>query len=274
MIAERINGASSLASKFWDFNWYNLLEDVSAVLKHSIKTYRKGTDCRSILEESKRGGTVLACSEVREFDYRAGSANVDVRDVYSFYMNEIHFHTQLEKLLSMSSIRNLDISYEGLMEKRKIINKIIALKEEDENVQVLEAASESSFQSQTKERALQTITKEKLYSWLLHKVVEGGKGPCLLDEQGQGVLHLAVALGYDWAIRPILAAGVSINFRDANGWTALHWAAFYGREQTVAALVSHGASPGVLSDPSPEFPLGRTPADLASVNGHKGISYE
>lgn len=44
------------------------------------------------------------------------------------------------------------------------------------------------------------------------------------------------------------------------------------REQTVAALLSCGASPGVLSDPSPEFPLGRTPADLASVNGHKGIS--
>jgi len=27
-----------------------------------------------------------------------------------------------------------------------------------------------------------------------------------------------------------------------------------------------------LTDPSPEFPLGRTPADLAGVNGHKGIS--
>lgn len=27
-----------------------------------------------------------------------------------------------------------------------------------------------------------------------------------------------------------------------------------------------------MTDPSPEFPLGRTPADLASGNGHKGIS--
>lgn len=44
------------------------------------------------------------------------------------------------------------------------------------------------------------------------------------------------------------------------------------REQIVPALLSHGASPGKLSDPSPEFPLGQTPADLASVNGHKGIS--
>ncbi|OWM63599.1 hypothetical protein CDL15_Pgr008142 [Punica granatum] len=191
----------------------------------------------------------LACSEVREFDYRAGSANVDVRDVYSFYMNEIHFHTQLEKLLSLSSIRNLDISYEGLMEKRKIINKIIALKEEDENVQVLEAASESSFQSQTKERALQTITKEKLYSWLLHKVVEGGKDPPALSLLFPSLMHTHLIRIFcrESLLLPIAAI-------------------------TVAALVSHGASPGVLSDPSPEFPLGRTPADLASVNGHKGIS--
>lgn len=33
-----------------------------------------------------------------------------------------------------------------------------------------------------------------------------------------------------------------------------------------------GAAPGLLTDPSPAFPEGRTPADLASSNGHKGIS--
>jgi hypothetical protein len=40
----------------------------------------------------------------------------------------------------------------------------------------------------------------------------------------------------------------------------------------VAFLVSLGAALGALTDPSPESPLGRTPADLASGNGHKGIS--
>lgn len=40
----------------------------------------------------------------------------------------------------------------------------------------------------------------------------------------------------------------------------------------VAFLVSQGAAPGALTDPSPDYPLGRTPADLASANGHKGIS--
>lgn len=44
------------------------------------------------------------------------------------------------------------------------------------------------------------------------------------------------------------------------------------RERTVALLVSMGAAAGALTDPCPAFPSGRTPADLASSNGHKGIS--
>lgn len=44
------------------------------------------------------------------------------------------------------------------------------------------------------------------------------------------------------------------------------------RERTVGALIAMGAAPGLLTDPTPEFPSGRTPADLASSNGHKGIA--
>ncbi|XLU20874.1 hypothetical protein S245_056940, partial [Arachis hypogaea] len=50
----------------------------------------------------------------------------------------------------------------------------------------------------------------------------------VLDEGGQGVLHLAAALGYDWALQPTMISGVNVNFRIVNGWTALHWAAFCG----------------------------------------------
>ncbi|KAK4743251.1 hypothetical protein SAY87_001252 [Trapa incisa] len=217
----------------------------------------------------------LACSEVREFDYRAGSANSDISHVYGVSMDEIKFYTQLEKIFSLKFVEYLNISHEDSLEKQRIITKIIALKEENENLQILEDAPEYSPKNynHVMEKVLRTLMEEKLYSWLIHKVVEDGKGPCILDDQGQGVLHLAAALGCDWAVRPILAAGVSINFRDVNGWTALHWAAWCGREQTVATLVVDcGAATGLLSDPSPEFPLGRTPADLASVNGHKGIS--
>lgn len=62
-------------------------------------------------------------------------------------------------------------------------------------------------------------------------VAENDKGPSVLDDEGQGALHLVAALGYDWAIKPSITAGVPINFRDVNGWTALHWAAFYGRQE-------------------------------------------
>ena len=44
------------------------------------------------------------------------------------------------------------------------------------------------------------------------------------------------------------------------------------RERTVALLVSMGAAAGALTDPCPAFPSGRTPADLASGDGQKGIS--
>jgi calmodulin-binding transcription activator len=37
-------------------------------------------------------------------------------------------------------------------------------------------------------------------------------------------------------------------------------------------LIALGAAPGLLTDPTPKFPSGRTPADLASSNNHKGIS--
>lgn len=69
------------------------------------------------------------------------------------------------------------------------------------------------------------ILKEKLYLWLLQKVVEGGSGLTMLDKGGQGVIHFAAALGYHWALKAIVAAGVDINFPDVNRWTALHWAA-------------------------------------------------
>ncbi|KAL3524770.1 hypothetical protein ACH5RR_013142 [Cinchona calisaya] len=47
---------------------------------------------------------------------------------------------------------------------------------------------------------------------------------------------------------------------------------FNTRERTVAFLISSGASPGAFTYPALKYPLGRTPADLASSNGHKGIA--
>ncbi|TYJ00253.1 hypothetical protein E1A91_A13G074400v1 [Gossypium mustelinum] len=214
----------------------------------------------------------LACSEVREFDYRAGfTKDINILDIYDIASREMLM--RFERLLSLKSSNYPNHHSEGVREKQELITKIISMREEEECHWIVDPSSDKDVsQQKEKDCLLQKLMKEKLYSWLLHKIMEDGKGPNVLDEKGQGVLHLAAALGYDWAIKPTVTAGVSINFRDANGWTALHWAAFCGREQTVAILVSLGAAAGALTDPTPEFPLGRPPADLASDNGHKGIS--
>ncbi|XP_047155656.1 calmodulin-binding transcription activator 2-like [Vigna umbellata] len=215
----------------------------------------------------------LACSEVREFDFREGFArNVDFAEYFGS-STEMRIHLRLEKFLTLKPVNPSNHSFEGDMEKRNLIFKLISLREEEEYSIKDEQTKELDISQHTvREHLFQRQVKEKLYSWLLHKVTENGKGPNVLDEDGQGVLHLAAFLGYDWAINPIIAAGVNINFRDVNGWTALHWAAFCGRERTVAFLVSMRADCGAVTDPSPAFPSGRPAADLASANGHKGIS--
>ncbi|KAK1370969.1 Calmodulin-binding transcription activator 3 [Heracleum sosnowskyi] len=159
----------------------------------------------------------LACSEIREFEFQAyNHKDVDVTTCSSDNSGEALLKMRFGKLISGGS------------------------------------ASPEEFSTETvSDQLLQKLLKEKLNAWLLQKVAEGGKGPSVLDEGGQGV---------------------SINFRDVNGWTALHWAASYGRERTVGFLISQGAGPGLLADPTPQYPRGRTPADLASENGHKGIA--
>ncbi|XP_065850791.1 calmodulin-binding transcription activator 2 isoform X2 [Euphorbia lathyris] len=213
----------------------------------------------------------VACSEVREFDYQEGSAeDVDVIDTYGGNTSDMLLHLRFERLLSLRAPGPPSSLFEDAREKQVLISKIISLSEDDECYQLAEPTSERGLSQE--EIKMKKALQAKLYPWLLHVVAGSVKGPSMLDDDGQGVLHLAAALGYDWAIKPTVTAGVNINFRDVNGWTALHWAAFYGREQTVAALVLLGADTRALTDPSPEFPLGRTPADLASGNGQKGIS--
>ncbi|XP_047325089.1 calmodulin-binding transcription activator 3-like isoform X2 [Impatiens glandulifera] len=208
----------------------------------------------------------LACSEVREFEYKDNNiGDVEIPDVNS---KEV-LHMRFEKLLSIDSTSSKTPDPSSAVENSSFIISSL-MKESNEWEQFLNNSVVISPENM-KERQLQQLWKEKLHAWLLQKIVEGGKGPSVWDEDGQGVLHLAAALGYDWAIKPTIAAGVSVNFRDVNGWTALHWAASCGRERTVGLLISLVAAPGLLTDPTPRH-AGRTPADLASRNGHKGIA--
>ncbi|EEE58472.1 hypothetical protein OsJ_09725 [Oryza sativa Japonica Group] len=213
----------------------------------------------------------LACSEVREFDFRP--QYMDAPSPLGS-TNKIYLQKRLDKLLSVEQDEiqtTLSNPTKEIIDLSKKISSLMM--NNDDWSELLKLADDNEPATDDKQdQFLQNRIKEKLHIWLLHKVGDGGKGPSMLDEEGQGVLHLAAALGYDWAIRPTIAAGVNINFRDAHGWTALHWAAFCGRERTVVALIALGAAPGAVTDPTPSFPSGSTPADLASANGHKGIS--
>ncbi|KAL3626586.1 hypothetical protein CASFOL_030135 [Castilleja foliolosa] len=123
---------------------------------------------------------------------------------------------------------------------------------------------------QAKDKLFELTLQNRLHEWLLEKVVAG----CRVserDEQGQGVIHLCAVLGYTWAVYPFLWSGLSLDYRDKNGWTSLHWAAYYGREKMAATLLSAGAKPNLVTDPTPQNPGGWTAADLASENGYDGL---
>ncbi|KAJ3702627.1 hypothetical protein LUZ61_006332 [Rhynchospora tenuis] len=219
----------------------------------------------------------LACSEVREFEFRAiDSQFMEISDTENRISDEMYLSMRLEKLLTLVPNAQQVPIVSSTKEKQELSNKIsLMMSESDEWSNLMKSIGEegSGFLGEnSKNELVEQLMKEKLHLWLLHKVNEDGKVPCVLDKEGQGVIHLAAALGYAWAIRPVITSGVNINFRDAHGWTALHWAAFCGREKTVVALIALGANPGLVTDPTPEFPSGKTPADLAYSNNHRGIS--
>ncbi|KAJ8769524.1 hypothetical protein K2173_005127 [Erythroxylum novogranatense] len=216
----------------------------------------------------------VACSELHEFEYRLGSTlSTDVTD--NFCGNTGRILMRFERLLCLSSICPPKHDSSNTDEISLLSSKISSLLKEDTDEwdQMLKITTEKGFSvEELQEKIFQKLLKEKLHAWLLQKAFEGGKGPSVLDKDGQGVLHFAAVLGYDWALEPTIIAGVNVNFRDVNGWTALHWAASCGRERIIASLIHLGAAPGAITDPTPKYPEGRTPADLASMNGHKGIA--
>lgn len=124
---------------------------------------------------------------------------------------------------------------------------------------------------QAKDSLFELTLQNRLHEWLLERVVDGSKISDR-DDVGQGVIHLCAILGYTWAIYPFSWSGLSLDYRDKFGWTALHWAAFYGREKMVATLLSAGAKPNLVTDPTSENPGGCTAADLASKNGYDGLA--
>lgn len=171
----------------------------------------------------------LACSEVREFEYRVCHTRpVDTSDDSD---DEFSLKIRLGKLLSLDSYDNVNhvsdsFDKHGVKEK---INLLLKDHKDDLPQKMMHLSKGDLSLEMCKEQLLQNLYEEQLHAWLLRKMCDDGKGPNILDKEGQGAIHLVAALGYDWAIEPIIGAGVNINFRDVHGWTALHWAASYGR---------------------------------------------
>ncbi|KAM5568810.1 hypothetical protein ABKV19_016370 [Rosa sericea] len=122
-----------------------------------------------------------------------------------------------------------------------------------------------------KDSLFELLLKNRLKDWLLDKVLDSSKTK-EYDGHGQGVIHLCAILDYTWAVRLFSWSGLSLDFRDKRGWTALHWAAYHGREKMVAVLLSAGAKPNLVTDPTSENPGGRTAADLAFMKGYDGLA--
>ncbi|XP_059280865.1 calmodulin-binding transcription activator 2-like isoform X2 [Lycium ferocissimum] len=214
----------------------------------------------------------LACSEVREFEYRERPSELALALRPS---DEVRLQVRLAKLLySGLNLKFLDCSRREC-EKCKLKTLLCSLKcntgNAPERLEDLLAIIEGNHIN-FRDMLIQNFMKDKLYEWLVSRAHEEDKGPNILDDEGQGAIHLVAALGYEWGLVPLIAAGISPNFRDARGRTALHWAAQYGREDMVIALVKLGVAAGAVEDPTAASPGGQTAADLASSGGHKGIA--
>lgn len=173
-------------------------------------------------------GNREACSEVREFEYRAKS---DVRTHSNLPGTEAYKNPdELVSLVRFAQMLLSDEQQKGDVSESR--NDILGKStiSEDSWSQVIDALLVgASTSSSTLDWLLQELLKDKLEAWLSSKLQKNNDKGCSLSKKEQGIIHMVAILGFEWALQPILNSGVSVNFRDNNGWTALHWAARFGR---------------------------------------------
>ncbi|XP_042471658.1 calmodulin-binding transcription activator 4-like [Zingiber officinale] len=217
-------------------------------------------------------GNRESCSEVREFEFRAKLTTSNYIDPLSTVgtakdSEEISLLARLSQML-LCEYDSSTIAV-GSVDNQEKSRKLKATHEHWK--QIIEALGYDNSLD-IKDWIMQELLKDKLLNWLSTKHQNNKQAGCLLSKQEQGIIHLISGLGYEWALGPILEHGVGINFRDANGWAALHWAAHCSREKMVAALLAAGASAGLVTDPTAQDPVGKTPGFLASARGYKGLA--
>ncbi|KAL2459310.1 Calmodulin-binding transcription activator 5 [Forsythia ovata] len=186
---------------------------------------------------------------------------------FRFQMRLVHLLFSSSKSLNIFSSK---VSQNALKEAKAFAQKTSRISDSWKYLMESIEDTKMSF-PQAKDSLFELTLQNRLQEWLLENVLAGRKiSEC--DELGQGVIHLCAILGYSWAVYPFSCSGLSLDYRDKFGWTALHWAAYYGREKMVAALLSAGAKPNLVTDPTSQNPDGCTAADLASINCHDGLA--
>ncbi|KAJ4830903.1 hypothetical protein Tsubulata_044841 [Turnera subulata] len=214
----------------------------------------------------------FACSEVREFEYRVSPSRIPSLSAKKAPEEEMHFQIRLTKLLYLGQlVKWLNCSIDGC-NSCKLRTTFNTLRKDCKKHLKRDSMVAEGNCMDPRDKLIESLLEDRLCEWLICKVHEGEKGPDVLDDEGQGVIHLAAGLGYEWAMGFIVAASGNPNFRDARGRTALHWASYFGREETVISLVRLAVDPTAVDDPTPAFPGGQTAADLACSQGHKGIA--
>ncbi|CAK8531595.1 unnamed protein product [Lathyrus sativus] len=214
-------------------------------------------------------------SQVVNFEYRTPILHDPTSSMEETY-NWIEFRLQMRlSHLLFRTQKTIDffsskVSPTALKETKKFASKTIFISKSLQHFMKSSEANTSPF-PQAKNTFFEITLKNKLREWLLERIVLGCK-TAEYDAQGQGVIHLCTLLGYTWAITLFSWSGLSLDFRDKLGWTALHWAAYNGMEKMVATLLSCGARPNLVTDPTPQNPGGCTAADLAYMNGYDGLA--
>ncbi|CAA7045659.1 unnamed protein product [Microthlaspi erraticum] len=187
---------------------------------------------------------------------------------------EFEFQVRLAHLLFTStnkiSVFSSKISPDNLLEAKKLASRTSHLLNSWAYLMKSIQANEVPF-DQARDHLFELTLKNRVKEWLLEKVIEN-RNTKEYDTKGLGVIHLCAVLGYTWSILLFSWASISLDFRDKHGWTALHWAAYYGREKMVAALLSAGARPNLVTDPTKEYLGGCTAADLAQQKGYDGLA--
>ncbi|CAI8585403.1 unnamed protein product [Vicia faba] len=214
-------------------------------------------------------------SQIVNFEYRTPilhDPTASMEDTYNWI--EFRLQMRLSHLL-FTTQKTLDlfsskVSPTALEETKKFASRTLFISKSLQHFMKSSDANTPPF-PQAKNTFFEIALKNKLREWLLERIVLRCK-TAEYDAHGQGVIHLCTLLGYTWAITLFSWSGLSLDFRDKFGWTALHWAAYNGMEKMVATLLSCGARPNLVTDPTPQNPGGCTAADLAYMNGYDGLA--